>query len=204
MNRKCSPAAFLDRDGTVIEELGYLADPEKIQFIPGSIEALRRLRQAGYNLVLVTNQAGVARGLLTEEDVHRVNRRLEELLLEGGVRLDGVYYCPHHPDVGPPEYRRDCECRKPGPGMVSRAARELHLDLSRSVIFGDHVTDTGVARHFPGMQAVLLLTGHGAGQVAKVEAGEVPRPNHIAADLKSGVDWLLSGRDVRGIAPDHA
>jgi D-glycero-D-manno-heptose 1,7-bisphosphate phosphatase len=188
-----TPAAFLDRDGTVIEELGYLADPDQIRFIPGSVPALHDLRGAGFRLVLLTNQAGVARGLLTEKDVQRVNDRLDTLLREAGVPLDRIYYCPHHPEVGPPEYRRICECRKPGPGMAAQAQRELQLDLGRSVIFGDHATDAGVARHFPGMRSVLVLTGHGADQLAKIEAGEIPRPDHIAPDLRRGVDWLLAG-----------
>ncbi len=203
MGMNLSPAAFLDRDGTIIEEVGYLADPDRVWFIPGSIEALRRLRDAGYRLVMITNQAGVARGLLTESDVHRVNARVRELLRGAGIELDGVYYCPHHPEVGPAEYRQTCLCRKPGPGMAAGAAQELGLDLSRSVIFGDHITDAGVARHFPGMRSVLLLTGHGAGQAAKVEAGEAPPPDHIAADLKSGVDWLLM-EDAGVSAADRA
>ncbi len=190
-----APAAFLDRDGTVIEEVGYLADPETIQFIPGSIEALHALRRAGFRLVLLTNQSGVARGLLTEDDVRRVNERLETLLRRAGIALDAVYYCPHHPDVGPPEYRQMCACRKPGPGMAEQAREALGLDLSRSVIFGDHVSDAGVARHFPGMRSVLVLTGHGAGQLAKIESGEAPRPDHVASDLRRAVDWLLTGEE---------
>jgi len=117
--------AFLDRDGTIIEDLGYLGDPERIHFIPGAIEAMRVLRAAGYRLVLVTNQAGVARGLITEGDVRRVNDRLRQLLAEAGVLLDAIYYCPHHAEVGPPEYRLACDCRKPGPGMVERARQDL-------------------------------------------------------------------------------
>jgi D-glycero-D-manno-heptose 1,7-bisphosphate phosphatase len=188
------PAAFLDRDGTVIEELGYLGDPEKIQIIPGALEALRALREAGFRLVLLTNQAGVARGLITETDVRRVNDRLRELLAEAGIALDGIYYCPHHPEVGGPEYRRACECRKPGPGMAAQAQRDLGLDLARSVIFGDHLSDAGVARHFPGMRSILLLTGHGAAQLAKIESGEATRPDHVAPDLRAAVHWLLAGR----------
>jgi len=185
------PAAFLDRDGTIIDDLGYLGDPDRIQFIPGAIEAMRALRAAGYRLVLVTNQAGVARGLLTEEEVRRVNGRLQERLAMVGARLDGVYYCPHHPEIGPPEYRRACLCRKPGPGMVERARDDLDVNLARSVIIGDHGSDAEVARHFPGMLAIMVLTGHGAGQYEKVEKGELPMPDHVAADLQSAVVWLL-------------
>jgi heptosyltransferase-2 len=197
------PAAFLDRDGTIIEDLGYLGDPGRIQFIPGAIEALQALRRAGFRLVVITNQAGVARGLITEADVQRVNERLRSLLAAGGVRLDAVYYCPHHVEHGPPEYRLDCGCRKPKPGMVERAVRELGLDPARSVVIGDHGSDTALARSFPGMRGVLLRTGHGAEQWEKVQAGALPAPDHVAADLAAAVQWVLSERGSDGgIAAD--
>ena len=195
------PAAFLDRDGTIIEELGYLGDPDQIRFIPGAIEALRALQRAGFRLVVITNQAGVARGLLTEADVHRVNERLRTLLVESGVRLDGIYYCPHHPEHGPPEYRLECGCRKPRPGMVERAARELGLDPARSVVIGDHSSDAALARSFPGMQGVLLLTGHGTEQWQKIQAGTLPAPDQAAADLAAAVQWLLAHRGTDGGIP---
>jgi heptosyltransferase-2 len=187
------PAAFLDRDGTIIEDLGYLADPERIQFIPGAQDALRALQASGYRLIVVTNQSGVARGLITETDVRRVNQRLQELLADAGVAVDGMYYCPHHPDSGPPEYRQACASRKPGPGMIERARKDFGLDLGRSVIVGDHSSDAETARHFPGMRSVLVLTGHGPGQHDKVKAGDVPAPDHVAADLASAVTWFLQG-----------
>jgi heptosyltransferase-2 len=187
-----SPAAFLDRDGTIIEDLGYLGDPERIEFIPGAQEALRALRASGYRLIVVTNQAGVARGLITEADVRRVNARLQELLTKDGVPVDGIYYCPHHPDAGPSEYRQVCASRKPGPGMIDRATQDFALDLGRSVIIGDHSSDAEVARHFPGMQSIMVLTGHGSGQYEKVRTGEAPPPDHVAPDLASAVAWLLA------------
>jgi heptosyltransferase-2 len=191
-----SPAAFLDRDGTIIEDPGYLGDPNKIRFIPGAQEALGALRAAGYRLIVVTNQAGVARGLITEDDVRRVNVRLQELLTEAGVPVDGIYYCPHHAEGGQPEFRKDCPSRKPGPGMVEQARKDFGLDVARSVIVGDHLSDAAVAHHFPGMRGILLLTGHGVGQYEKVRAGAVPIPDHVAPDLGSAVEWLLrqSGR----------
>ena len=187
-----SPAAFLDRDGTIIEDPGYLRDPEGIRFIPGAIDALRALQGAGYRLVLVTNQAGVARGLLTEDDVRRVNGRLAALLAEVGVHLDRIYYCPHHPDHGPPEYRRECDCRKPKPGMVHRAIREFGLDPSRSVAIGDHVSDAALAQAFPGMVGIMLRTGHGAEQWQKIREGALELPEHVADDLRAAVAWFLA------------
>ncbi len=196
-------AAFLDRDGTIIEDPGYLSDPEKIQFIPGAIDALRALQQAGYRLVLVTNQAGVARGLLTETDVQRVNERLMRLLAEAGVHLDGIYYCPHHPDYGPPEYRRECDCRKPKPGMIHRAIRDLGLNPSRSVVIGDHVTDAALAQAFPGMVGIMLRTGHGAEQWQKIQDGTLAKPEHVAGDLTAAAEWFLTLQGGRDVVASH-
>ena len=187
-----SPAAFLDRDGTIIEDIGYLGDPASIRFIPGAVDALRALQRAGYRLVLVTNQAGVARGLITETDVRRVNERLAALLEEAGVHLDGIYSCPHHPEHGPPEYRRDCDCRKPKPGMVRQAVSDLDLDPGRSVVLGDHASDAALALAFPGMRGVLLRTGHGAAEWEKIRDGALPRPEYVADDLRAAVEWFLA------------
>jgi heptosyltransferase-2 len=198
-----SPAAFLDRDGTIIEDPGYLSDPEKIQLIPGAIEALRGLQHAGYRLVLVSNQAGVARGLLTEMDVHQVNDRLTTLLAGAGVQLDGIYYCPHHPDYGPSEYRRDCDCRKPKPGMIHRAIRDLELNPHRSVVIGDHVTDAALARAFPGMVGIMLRTGHGAEEWQKIQDGVLTMPEHVADDLKAAVEWFLARAGEGDLIASH-
>ena len=190
-------AAFLDRDGTIIEDLGYLGDPDGIRFIPGAIEALRTLQRAGYRLILVTNQAGVARGLITEANVRRVNARLAARLAEAGVPLHGIYYCPHHPEHGPPEYRRDCDCRKPKPGMIHQAMRDLDLDPARSVVIGDHGTDAALAQTFPGMRAILVRTGHGAEEWEKIQAGRSARPDYVAENLREAVEWFLARAEHR-------
>jgi heptosyltransferase-2 len=187
------PCAFLDRDGTIIEDPGYLSDPDGIRFIPGAIEAVRRLRAAGYLVVGLTNQAGVARGLYGEREVRLVNDRLQQLLTDAGAPLDAIYYCPHHADYGSPEYRKSCECRKPGPGMVTQALRDFSIDLDRSVIVGDHLSDVEVRKHVPGLRGVLLLTGHGAEQRDRLAAGQGPRPDHVAADLAEAATWILGG-----------
>src|SRR5690606_21848860 len=135
------PAVFLDRDGTIVVERNYLADPARVELVPGAAAALRALAEAGYALVVVTNQSGIARGLYGEGEFRAVQRRIEELLAREGIRLDGVYHCPHHPD-----YTGPCECRKPAVGLYLRAARELGLDLSRSVCIGDRLKDVLPAR----------------------------------------------------------
>jgi heptosyltransferase II len=198
-----SPAAFLDRDGTIIEDLGYLGDPADIRFLPGAIEALGTLQRAGYRLILVTNQAGVARGLITEADVRRVNDRLATLLAEAGAPLEGMYYCPHHPEHGPPEYRRDCDCRKPKPGMIHRAIRDLGLDPARSVVIGDHVSDPALAQAFPGMRGIMLRTGHGALEWQKIQEGALAAPEHVADDLRAGVEWFLARARERDVVASH-
>ena len=198
-----APAAFLDRDGTIIEDCGYLGDPDGIRLLPGAVEGLRALRRAGYRLILVTNQAGVARGLLTEDEVRGVNERLNALLTEAGVPLDGMYYCPHHPDHGPPQYRMDCGCRKPRPGMVRQAVHDLALDPVRSAAIGDHVSDASLALAFPGMRGILVLTGHGSEEWRKIQGGALPRPEHVAPDLGEAVTWFLTQADKRDGVASH-
>jgi D-glycero-D-manno-heptose 1,7-bisphosphate phosphatase len=143
--RPSRAAVFLDRDGTLVEEVPYLHDPELVALLPGVAGALARLAAAGYALVLVTNQAGVARGFYDEAAVDRVHQRLGELLAGAGVKLDGIHYCPHHPEGTVAAYARPCRCRKPGPGMLERAAERLNLDLAASYLIGNHPTDLGAA-----------------------------------------------------------
>jgi len=170
-------AAFLDRDGTIIQEKEYLADPEGVELLPGALEGLRRLRDAGYALVVVTNQSGIARGLFTEDDYRAVQARLEALLAAEGVTLDGVYHCPHHPD-----YTGPCDCRKPGTGLFARAARELELDVGRSVAIGDRLRDVEPVLRLGG-RAVLVRTGYGA--EIDVVPPEVETARNLAAAART-------------------
>lgn len=180
-------AVFLDRDGTIIEERGYLGDPGLVSLIPGSDEAIRKLRRAGFVIVVVTNQAGVARGLFDEDAVHAVHRRLTDLL--GDAAPDAYYYCPHHPEGSVDSYRRECACRKPGPGMVTRAARELALDIGESFVVGDKWLDVGLANQ-AGARGILVRTGYGA-----IHA-DIPPPgvhaDAIASTLLDAADYILS------------
>ena len=141
--------------------------------------------------------------MLTETDVQRVNERLRSLLAGAGVHLDGMYYCPHHPDYGPSEYRYDCDCRKPKPGMIQRAIADLNLDPRRSVIIGDHVTDAALASAFPGMVGILLRTGHGADQWQKILEGTLDKPEHVADDLMAAVKWFLARAGEQHVVASH-
>lgn len=158
------PAVFLDRDGTLIDELGYLDDPERVRLYPGAGKALARLREAGLATVLVTNQSGVARGLFDEARLAQVHARLEQLLAADGARLDLILYCPHHPEIGAPPYRRTCACRKPEPGLFLDARRRLDLDLGRSWAIGDSRRDLEAARRAGVRHVLLVATGKGRAQ----------------------------------------
>ena len=192
-------AVLLDRDGTIVREVEYLARPEQLELLPGAVEGMRRLREAGYRLAIVTNQAGVARGYYTEADVRAVHARLREMLVAQGADVDAIYYCPHHPDV-PGPYRRDCPCRKPGTGMVERAARELGLDLARCAVVGDKVTDLLPGIRL-GCRTVLVRTGYGQSLLDQGALEGVP-VDYVADNLLDAANWILGkgscGSDVPG------
>jgi D-glycero-D-manno-heptose 1,7-bisphosphate phosphatase len=176
------PAVFLDRDGTLVEEVPYLCDPARLVLLPGA-GALAALAAAGYALVVVTNQAGVARGRYDEAAVTAVHRRLEELLGAAGVRLEAVLYCPHHPEGTVPAYARACRDRKPGPGMLEAAARRLGLDLAASFLIGNSAADAGAAVA-AGATPLFVTTGQAAGS---------PPPPGVAAfgDLEAAALAVL-------------
>lgn len=165
-------AVFFDRDGTLIEEAHYLADPEQVRLIPGAADAVRALNAAGVLVIVVTNQSGVARGYFPESRVGEVHERLSRLLAEHGATVDAFYYCPHHESKGAGAYRVACDCRKPRPGMLLTAARAFDIDLARSWVIGDKACDAG-AGAAAGCRTLLVRTGHGVdlpGAVA--DAGE--------------------------------
>jgi D-glycero-D-manno-heptose 1,7-bisphosphate phosphatase len=174
------PAVFVDRDGTFIAERSYLADPAGVELVPGTLEALTSLQAAGFAVVIVTNQSGVARGLYTEDDYRAVAARLNEVLAEGGVVVDSTEYCVHHPEVTGP-----CTCRKPGTGMYLRASEALGLDPRRSFYVGDKVTDVLPAAELGG-QGILVLTGYG-----REHEGSVPSDVWVAADLRAATERIL-------------
>jgi D-glycero-D-manno-heptose 1,7-bisphosphate phosphatase len=183
-------AIFMDRDGTVCDEVGYVNHVDRVRLLPRSAEAVRLANDAGFQTVVVTNQAGVARGYFGDWLVDDVHDRVRSLLAEGGARLDGVYYCPHHPTVGDAPWRKDCDCRKPRPGMLLRARDEMGIDLAGSYIVGDSVRDIE-AGHRAGVVPVLVLTGYGRGEWEYQPERFKSHPAHVADDLLDAVRWIL-------------
>jgi D-glycero-D-manno-heptose 1,7-bisphosphate phosphatase len=181
-------AVFVDRDGTIIEEVGYLDRPERVELFPWSIDAVRVLNRAGLAVVLVSNQSGVARGFFSEAIVDAVHQRMADLLAEGGARIDAYYYCPHHPDGKVPRYTQACDCRKPGRGLVDRAARELGIDPARSFVVGDRWLDVALGRAV-GARAVLVRTGYGASEEEK-QPGDL-EADAIVDNLIAASSWIL-------------
>jgi D-glycero-D-manno-heptose 1,7-bisphosphate phosphatase len=182
------PAVFLDRDGTLIEEAGYLDRIERIQFFPFSIDAVRLLNHGGFAVVVVTNQAGVARGIFPESFVAEAHAHLRERLEAGGARVDAFYYCPHHPDGTVEMYRRSCDCRKPGDAMLHRAAADLDLDLARSIVVGDRWHDIQAGQK-AGTRTVLVRTGYGRTEEQQPKPGVAA--DAIVENLIGAVSWIL-------------
>jgi D-glycero-D-manno-heptose 1,7-bisphosphate phosphatase len=184
------PAVFIDRDGTLTEEVGYVNHPSRLRLLPQSGAAVRRLNQAGIAVVVVTNQAGIARGYFSPEVLAAVNATLVSQLKDEGAHLDGVYVCPHHPTEGEAPYRLVCDCRKPKPGLLLRAASDLGLDLGRSTLVGDKGSDLVAARAV-GVRAVLVLTGYGLGEWEYRRSALPVQPDHVADDLLGAADWVI-------------
>ena len=174
---------FLDRDGTIAEEMGYLNHVSRFRLLSGAAAAIRRLNDAQLPVIVVTNQSGVGRGYFPESVVSEVHDRMRAELLAEGARLDGVYYCPHLTAAG-------CACRKPNTGMLDRAARELHLDLKRSFVVGDRYGDIEVANR-TGARSVMVRTGYGEGELAWHAQKWPKQPDFVADDLDGAVGWIL-------------
>ena len=189
-----TPAVFLDRDGTIIEEAGYLNRLDLIALFPGSAAALRSLQQGGYALVVVTNQGGVARGYFDERFVHDAHRTLDAMLRAEGVVVDAYYYCPHDPAGTVEGYCHVCECRKPAAGLVHKAAQDLGLDVARSFVVGDKWKDVELARNV-GARGILVRTGYGR----SMEAMGSPAGVGVAAivdTLLEASEWILKETKV--------
>ncbi|HEX8183177.1 MAG TPA: D-glycero-beta-D-manno-heptose 1,7-bisphosphate 7-phosphatase [Blastocatellia bacterium] len=182
-------AIFIDRDGTINKDTGYVSRPDELIIYPYAAEAVRLVNESGLKAIVITNQSGVARGLYTEETLAAIHDRMTRELAREGARIDAIYYCPHHPEIGDEPYRRACECRKPGPGMLRQAAREHGIDLARSYVIGDKASDMNLATG-AGAQGVMVLTGYGRETIANRERWYC-EPVIIADNLLEAVKLIL-------------
>ncbi len=189
MTMKGKRAVFLDRDGTINEEVNYLRRLEDLNLIPGVPEGIRLLNEYGFKVVVVTNQSGIAREYFDEDFLAKVHREIEEQLESYGARVDAWYYCPHHPAAGRGGYRRECQCRKPATGMVEEAARELGIDLADSFVVGDSAKDIELALN-AGAKPVLVLTGYGQDTLSMLPDGKLRRISYVARDLLDACKWI--------------
>jgi D-glycero-D-manno-heptose 1,7-bisphosphate phosphatase len=180
VNRK-KPLLLLDRDGTLITEQDYLKDPKKVRFLTGSLAGLQRLSKAGYPMVVISNQSGIGRGLMTERDVQKVMKRFSDELKTHGVRLKGIYWCPHHPNI-------PCACRKPKLGLVKKAARRLKRSWKGSISVGDKWCDVEMGQSTGGL-GILVKTGYGSRTLR--EKGPHPKPALIARNFNAAARWIL-------------
>ena len=184
-----TPAVFLDRDGTMIRDVHYLRRLEDVQWFASTIDAIRLMNQAGFLVFVVTNQSGVGQGAIPAAFVPEVHARMAETLAAGGARVDGWFYCPHHPSAEIERYRANCDCRKPAPGLVRQAQAQHAIDLAKSFVIGDKPIDValGVA---VGARSILVRTGYGE-EAVRAHGGRVPGAAFVAADLMEATSWLL-------------
>jgi histidinol-phosphate phosphatase family protein len=186
--KRTSWAVFVDRDGTVIEELGYLSDPDKVQLVPNAARSISKLNKMGIPVVVISNQAGVARGLFTAGDLDRVHERVMKLLAAEDALVDAAYYCPHHPD-----YDVQCTCRKPKPGLLLKASEELGIELKQSFMVGDRLIDMQAGKA-AGASTVFLRTGYGQRELQENQTEVLKIADRVCDDLAEAVDWILDER----------
>ena len=182
-------AIFIDRDGTLNEDTGYIATPEELILYPWTAEAVRLINNSGFKAIVITNQSGVARGMYSERALGRIHSKMIEQLAREHARIDAVYFCPHHPEVGDARYRIACECRKPRTGMLDAASREHNIDLARSFVIGDKASDIKLAES-AGARAALVMTGYGRQTLAHPDRWPC-KPAFIAENLLEAVRQIL-------------
>jgi D-glycero-D-manno-heptose 1,7-bisphosphate phosphatase len=199
---KGAPAVFLDRDGTICEEVGYVNHLDRIHLFPWSAEAIRKLNQAGLPVIVVTNQSGVGRGYFSEELVKQANLKIAMELAHSDARLEAFYYCPHHPTATVEEYRKACRCRKPLTGMLEEAAKRFNLDLKSSHVVGDSYRDAQLAFN-SGARAIMVMTGYGKGEYEHHRKSWPRMPHMVAENLLEAVEKILNGRALQsgGVRP---
>jgi D-glycero-D-manno-heptose 1,7-bisphosphate phosphatase len=179
-------AVFLDRDGTIIEHVDYVYDCSQVKLIPRASEAIRLLNESGFRVIIITNQPGVARGYFTEETVKEINKYIQECLAKQGARIDKAYYCPHHTEGTIEEYAKECDCRKPKPGMIERAVREVGIDLEGSFVIGDRNIDVEAGDR-AGCKTILLTGKDHLNNEEEITT----IADYIAPDLYEAVEWLM-------------
>ena len=185
-------AVFIDRDGTLSEEVGYINHPERFRLFPYAGQAIRHLNENGWLAIVTTNQAGVARGYFDEQMIETVHQGMEKELAKENARLDAIYYCAHHPSVGEPPYRLDCDCRKPKPGLVTRAATDFDIDLENSWMVGDRYSDIQLARN-AGVKSAFVLSGYGRGEWEHQRESWTEQPDMVGNDLLEVVLNIVQG-----------
>lgn len=193
-------AVFFDRDGTLIEDVGYMRTPAELRMIAGAGKAVRALNERGILTFVISNQSGVARGFLSEADLVPIHRRLEDELARDKAHLDGIYYCPHHPTIGTPPYRAVCDCRKPQTGMLRQAVREFPVNLKRSFVVGDKIADVkaGIAA---GARTVLVLTGYGPSSLEQCRREGI-KPDAVKPTVAEAVEFIVEQSE--GVTHNHA
>ena len=184
-------AVFIDRDGTISEEVGYINHASRFRLFPYAAAAIKHLNENGWLAIVTTNQAGVARGYFSEDMIQTVHERMRAELDSAGARLDAIYYCAHHPSVGEPPYRRECDCRKPKPGLIARAAADFDIDLEASWVVGDRYSDVELARN-AGVQSMFVMSGYGRGEWEHQRASWTMQPDQTAEDLLEAARLIVS------------
>ena len=184
------PAVFIDRDGTISEEVGYINHPSRFRVFPYAASAIKLLNDQGWLAVVITNQAGVARGYFSESMIETIHYNLQQALRDEGARVDAIYYCAHHPTVGEPPYRQECDCRKPKPGLVTRATKDLDIALEQSWMIGDRYGDIELARN-AGVRSALVLSGYGRGEWENQRSLWKHQPDLVAENLLEAVESIV-------------
>ncbi|MCI5165836.1 MAG: D-glycero-beta-D-manno-heptose 1,7-bisphosphate 7-phosphatase [Candidatus Electrothrix sp. GM3_4] len=184
------PAVFLDRDGTINEQMGYVNHISRFILLPGAAKAIRILNEKNIPVVVVTNQSGLARGYFPPSLLDEVHAKMERKLAAEGAHIDGLYICPHHPEAKEEQFRKDCDCRKPKTGLLEQAAAELNIDLSRSFMVGDRWSDLKCGDR-AGATSILVLTGYGRGDLEYIGPQQKMQPATVAEDLPAAVGWIL-------------
>lgn len=194
-------AVFIDRDGTMSEEVGYVNHISRFKLLENTAAAVKLLNEAGVLAIVATNQAGVARGYFEEPMINKVHEKLKNELAKSGASVDAIYYCPHHPSAGKPPYRAECNCRKPKPGMILKAREDFDIDLSRSYMVGDKISDVEFGQKL-GLKSVMVMTGYGIGEYEHQHQDWKTAPDFMADDLLGAVKWIID--DIGRSSPKNS